>query len=120
MKEGGGSSDEVSIKDVVDTKFMKKYPDLDPKLLYDLPTKFKSYYKLNQTLKKEGDDEEVSEDKKTCSPKYKDSIVGLAKRFKQKGGEEDKNNKKIDKEEEEEKEKNAIQQPKDPKAIAAF
>lgn len=66
-------------------------------------------------MKKEGDDE-PDEDKKNCSSKYKDNVIGLAKRFKQKG---DENNKKKEEKDEEE-EKNTVQQPKDPKAIAAF
>jgi hypothetical protein len=51
-------------------------------------------------MKKEGDDE-VDEDKKNCSSKYKDNVIGLAKRFKQKGDENKK--KKEEKDEEEEK-----------------
>jgi hypothetical protein len=38
----GVEKDEVGIKDVVDTKFMKKYPDGLIYLLFDMPLKFKS------------------------------------------------------------------------------
>lgn len=68
-------------------------------------------------MKKEGDDDEEFSEKKMCSSKFRDTVIGLAK-FKQKGDKEKMNKKKDEKDEDEKKSK--VQQPKDPKAIAAF